>query len=365
MRTHRGKIVVIACALLVPLAGAALAPADAEAQVTTYRITQRGMLGIMTQGVATPGAPARQRVVMEVVPESPAARAGVQPGDTILRINGLAATDAVMGSPFEVGDTVVLRIRRDGSDRDVTLVAAERTGSFEQFTLHALPDSIMRAVAVRVERMRQHVDSMRLPSIVLEQMRGDSVVVLRFGNDSTHVLRIGPGFEGAIHLDSLRRRFMADTARIRIRADSLREHATRMGERFERFSVMAPELEVFFRGDTSRIFVRGRDTTFFMRPGEIVAAGMNAVAGAQLAELNPGLAEYFGTGDGVLVLNARAGTPAARAGLQAGDVIIRAADAPVNSIPELRRAVERARPGTEITLRVLRRGAEVTLQLTR
>jgi membrane-associated protease RseP (regulator of RpoE activity) len=365
MRTHRGKIAIIACAVLVPLAGTALAAADAEAQATTYRITQRGMLGIMTQSIITPGAPAGQRVVVDVVPESPAARAGVQPGDTIVRINGVAATDAVMGATFEVGDTVVLRIRRGGSERDVTLVAAERTGRFEQFTLHALPDSVMRDVAIRVERMRQHVDSMRLPAIVLEQMRGDSVVVLRFGNDSTHVMRIGPGFEGAIHLDSLRRRFMADTARMRVRADSLREHAMRMGERAERFGVMAPELEVFFRGDTSRIFVRGRDTTFFMRPGEIVAAGMNAVAGARLAEMNAGLAEHFGTADGVLVLDARAGTPAARAGLLAGDVIVRAGDAPVASIAELRRAVERARPGTQVTLRVLRRGQEVTLQLAR
>jgi S1-C subfamily serine protease len=92
--------------------------------------------------------------------------------------------------------------------------------------------------------------------------------------------------------------------------------------------------------------------------------GMRAVAGAELAPLNPGLSEYFGATDGVLVLNAREGTPAARAGLRAGDVIVRVGDTAVRSIAELRRTIGRA-PDGAITLGVLRRGQNVTVTLNR
>jgi S1-C subfamily serine protease len=62
------------------------------------------------------------------------------------------------------------------------------------------------------------------------------------------------------------------------------------------------------------------------------------VAGAELAELNPELARYFRVDDGVLVLQVSRSTPAARAGLQGGDVIVRAAGRSVGSVADLRRA---------------------------
>jgi serine protease Do len=91
---------------------------------------------------------------------------------------------------------------------------------------------------------------------------------------------------------------------------------------------------------------------------------MRAVAGAELAPLNPALAEYFGATDGVLVLNAADRTPAERAGLRGGDVIIRANDTPIRSVTELRRAIEAAR-GEDVTLRVLRHGRNVDVTLQR
>jgi serine protease Do len=92
--------------------------------------------------------------------------------------------------------------------------------------------------------------------------------------------------------------------------------------------------------------------------------GMRAVAGAELAPLNPALAEYFGATDGVLVLNAAERTPAERAGLRGGDVIVRAGDTTVRSIAELRRAIDAARDG-DVTLRVLRHGRNVDVTLKR
>jgi hypothetical protein len=366
--SQRGAAVALALAVMAPLVAMVLVPADAAAQVV-HRTTQRGVIGIMTQSVEEPGTPARQRVVMDVVPESPAARAGVMPGDTILRINGLVATSQVMNAPLEPGDTVVLRIRRDGRERDVTVVAAARSAQFETFTLRALPDSITREVLIRMETMRAHMDTLKVPSVTLERMRGDSVIMLRFGSDSARIHRFGPGFEGGVRIDSLRRFIQVDTMFRRFPLDSLRaytfelrERARTMRDSMPHWPLPGPEAQVWFRrGDSTNVTMFGPNEIFTSG----MSLGMRAVAGAELSELNPGLATYFGTEDGVLVLNSRPGTPAERAGLQAGDVILRVAQAPVSSIAELRRAIDRAPAGTPVELHVLRRGQTVRIELAR
>ncbi len=96
------------------------------------------------------------------------------------------------------------------------------------------------------------------------------------------------------------------------------------------------------------------------RPSTVTAgfAGQNTFAGAQLAELNAGLAAYFDVEAGVLVTDVYRGTPAARNGVQAGDVIIRLNQAPIRTLAELRTAISRAEePGLRLVL--LRRGREV------
>jgi membrane-associated protease RseP (regulator of RpoE activity) len=334
--------------LIAALAFAIIAPAAAEAQVTV-RTTHRGVLGIMTESTSTRGEPAQQRLIVSVVPGSPAERAGVVKGDTLLSINGNAATDRTMRTPFEPGDTVVLRIRRDGRERDLKVVAGERAGSFESFTFEMLPDSVMRQVAIIMKNVANELDTLRIPRIVVTQrMPGDSVFEFRFGSDSTRVFRFrGPEVE--FDLDSLRLRARELGETSRFLADSLRLH-------------------ILGSMDT-RAFYEFGDSVHFMRPGDIFASGMTvglrSVAGAELSELNPGLAEYFGTTEGVLVLNARDGTPAAKAGLTAGDVIVQVNGTGVASIPELRRAVQRAGAGSVVRVSVLRRGQTVELNLER
>lgn len=339
MRVHRVVTAVLAFALL--------APAATEAQVAV-RVTHRGVLGIMTEVTRTPGAAAEHRVIADVVPGSPADRAGVMKGDTLVSINKRGVDDRVMRTPFEPGDTVVLRVRRDGREQDINVVAGERTGHFESFTFEMLPDSIMRHVAVIMDNVRAELDTLKIhaPSMRVERLPGDSVVMFRFGDDSTRTFRFRrpPPAE----LDSLRLHFQELGERSLFFADSLRDYV--------------------FRSFDGRVFEYG-DSVRVMRPGEIFVTGMTmglrSVAGAELAELNPGLAEYFGAADGVLVLNARDGTPAARAGLAAGDVIQQIDGVNVGSIAELRRAIERARPGSEVRLRILRRGQAHDLDLAR
>lgn len=72
------------------------------------------------------------------------------------------------------------------------------------------------------------------------------------------------------------------------------------------------------------------------------ASEMPPLAGAQMARVPIQLREPLGVSGGLLVLRVPHGTPAARAGLQEGDVIVRADGEPVRSSGDLQVAIRRA-----------------------
>ena len=91
--------------------------------------------------------------------------------------------------------------------------------------------------------------------------------------------------------------------------------------------------------------------------------GQRAVAGAEYTELTPPLARYFqGADEGLLVLRVAPGTPAARAGLEPGDVITRAGTHAVPTIDDLREAITRTHPAP-LELDVVRHGKKIRLVL--
>ncbi|PVZ08565.1 S1C family serine protease [Actinomycetospora cinnamomea] len=71
-----------------------------------------------------------------------------------------------------------------------------------------------------------------------------------------------------------------------------------------------------------------------------------------------------GAADGAQVLNVRQGGPASRAGLLEGDVVLRVDDRPIASADELVVAVRDHRPGSVVTLGVVREGRPLALQVT-
>ena len=76
---------------------------------------------------ACPAAPTEVVRVVDVHPDSPAQQAGVQKGDTIVRIDNRAATGEMMRRcSVAPGDTVRLRIRRGGREQVKVLVAEAR-----------------------------------------------------------------------------------------------------------------------------------------------------------------------------------------------------------------------------------------------
>lgn len=97
------------------------------------------------------------------------------------------------------------------------------------------------------------------------------------------------------------------------------------------------------------------DFRMFMRGGRL---------GVGIQNLGDQLAEYFGADDGgVLVTSVREDSPAADAGLRAGDVIVRVDGEPVSDPGDLMREITGAEAG-EIELRVLRERQERTIRAT-
>ena len=83
--------------------------------------------------------------------------------------------------------------------------------------------------------------------------------------------------------------------------------------------------------------------------------------GITISDLEPQLAEYFGTKDGVLVSSVNADSAAAKAGLKAGDVITGVNGTDVTSASDLRGRL-RNLEGGEFTLAIVRNKQPMTLK---
>jgi len=249
--------------------------------------------------------------VRDVVPGSPADRAGVRRGDEVVRLNGRAADeDAVdaLRDRLDRGDTVRLVLRRDGREEQRTIIAGPRP---DRMVYGAVPREGPggvftippgdRRIVIRMDTLEMHMDSLltRMDSLRgrlrLRQWHGDSLV---------------------IRYDTL----------VRVLRDSLMRSAPQFSRQ-----------------------LREGLTPFFME------FGPRSMAGAEFAEMNAGLGRYFRTNEGLLVLQVGPETPAARAGLQAGDVVVEANGTAVRRVGQLRDAFARA-DGQEVRLTVLRDG---------
>jgi serine protease Do len=88
--------------------------------------------------------------------------------------------------------------------------------------------------------------------------------------------------------------------------------------------------------------------------------------GVQVQNVTPELAKSFGMAEprGALVAEVHPGTPAEKAGLQREDIIIEYNGHPIREMNELPLMVSVTKPGTNVTLKVLRQGKEKTFHMT-
>lgn len=101
---------------------------------------------------------------------------------------------------------------------------------------------------------------------------------------------------------------------------------------------------------------------------QIIAQGhaTHAQLGVSIQEMNANLAQSFGRAkaEGALVSSVTPGSAAARAGLQPGDVILKANGQPITESGDLPALVDKATPGETIKLEVWRRGSTHELAAT-
>jgi membrane-associated protease RseP (regulator of RpoE activity) len=90
--------------------------------------------------------------------------------------------------------------------------------------------------------------------------------------------------------------------------------------------------------------------------------GERFVAGAALTALEGELASYFDATEGLLVTQVLADTPAARAGLRPGDVLVAVDGESVSNMTDVRRALWGPRRGP-VTLSLVRRDRRIDVEL--
>jgi len=83
--------------------------------------------------------------------------------------------------------------------------------------------------------------------------------------------------------------------------------------------------------------------------------------GLTVTPLTDQLATYFGVKQGVLVSDVGADSPAAAAGVKAGDVVTSINGQPMSAPSDARSALREAQPGSSVEIRVMRDRKEVTL----
>jgi S1-C subfamily serine protease len=100
--------------------------------------------------------------------------------------------------------------------------------------------------------------------------------------------------------------------------------------------------------------------------GQLLRTGhaRHAYLGLQLGELTPEIAAELQRTTGALVLDVVAGGPAARAGLQPGDVIVRFDDTRIATVEDVLAALRGHQPGDTVTLTYDRNGKQAQAAVT-
>ena len=370
---------------------------------------ERGWIGVSFQVESDRWGRANSIVVTDVMGGSPAEEAGVRPGDRLLAVNGLDSPEELEQLAerlrLRVGDRVVMEIERAGERRRLQLNATERP---EDVQLGRRIE-VAYSEGDQVEAWVRSMDSLR---IELVREGGGTVRVRATSGPRPERLTVvgadGPGsvrapfeffvFRGEAHdslreemvelnqtVETLTRRVAARSAELARgreidRSELVRdEEVRRLSRMIEQAALRSASLEAAMAEDARRTagleyIVRTPEAApprapaptaepEAFRPLTPYLLGRNRVAGAEVVDLRPELAEYFAVEGGVLVVDVAPGTPAALAGLVPGDVITRIDRVGVRSVEDLRFGVSVAEDGVPLTL--IRKGGSVQVLLKR
>jgi serine protease Do len=135
--------------------------------------------------------------------------------------------------------------------------------------------------------------------------------------------------------------------------------------RAQSVSVQLGNLRERFEGRGRAFGPKGFEFHFDMPEISGRLLGRGPMLGIEAEDLSGQLGSYFGVpeGEGVLVREVRPGTPAEKAGLKAGDVITKLDAERVRTVSELRQKMREKREKKTVSVSVMRKGAEMSLNL--
>lgn len=415
---HRALGITLMSALSV--LSLASTPVEAVSQSRWTEVEERGWIGISLEVLEDEWGRTESVIIIGVVAGSPADEAGVRPGDRLLAINHLdeARELAELAERLEVypGDGVVMEVGRAGTKHRVRLTASVRPDDFvpsQVVEVRYAPDMVERWVramdSMRVELIRSEGREVEIRSAqrdgttqrirIRQASSADPEVTVIAGGSTVQVPFEFFIFRGEEH-DSLRQEMVElnqMVTQLELRMGEREEQLRRVGgqgdvhirqdNEFLRLSSLLNEAALRSSGLETTMAEAARQTAGLeytiapsggqpnvlvpeggnpraeFRPLTPYLVGRNRVAGAEVTNIRPELAEYFGVSGGVLVLDVSAGAPAALAGIVPGDVITRLDQVGVRSVEDLRFGISMA--GESLPVSLVRQGASVQVLLRR
>lgn len=285
--------------------------------------------------------------IAEVLPNTPAAKAGFETDDVIVRVDGrsfegIQGVVSLIGSKSP-GQKVVFTVIRDGTRKDIEVTLARHPEDPEE--QRPLPPEQQPAREENPstqegelrERIRKFLDR--------EAPRRDEK------KDQS-----SPPEDG---MEGLFRRLRD--------SQGIEEILQQMRELIERIGSQAPDAQQMLEqlNEHIRRILEGRVEK---RPGPATPKtdARRPYLGVLIEPLGAVEARRagLGEGEGLYVSDVREGSPAAKAGLQKGDIIVRLQGRSVQGEATLRELMSNAKVGEKVEIQVLRNGKEHTFQAT-
>ena len=384
------------------LLGAAPAAAQQRASVAVAPV---GWLGVQytieRSFVATNRTPVSTHyIVSDVHRLGPAWAAGLRPGDRMLHIQGAGPGDTVfeeLAGSLQAGDTVRISVRRGTRDLTIPVVATARPEQ-EGVTVQVgqlagpeglrgvLPEALPEGIRMRLSAADEPTGmtivfrsesgqgfSYRIvsPQPGAPTLTGAFVVRTRVTDSLTALVDRTRQEMSRIERETGLARAALLRAATASAVEELDQNAAQLVSLREQRSVLSSrlmslqdEIALLSRQSLGSL-QRGGDVQVRVSPrlplAPLIRMERRYLVGAEITAIDATIAEYFGVERGVLVTASPEGTPAAAAGLLAGDVIVRVGDRSVGDPVELSRVLRETRGS--IVLTVARQGAEVEVEL--
>ena len=367
---------------------------------------ERGWMGIGVDVVALERGRGPANVIIRIVRTvdgAPAAAAGVVLGDVIRAIDGEPLTIErwqEFTQNLRPGVDLRLGLDRAGRGREVRLTTATRPSLPPvPVGLNTHLDTVRRSFRIQLDSSRgmwarqdyvpllMAADSIEEASSRILDLARQSAVTYGFPSATVADL-LAPSRQGgdrysvvwntnaALPLEYLvlqspeAASVKADIIRLRGTltqvTEDMRAREQEITEDLQQLAVRLAEIGSNERETRSRAV--GFEAGLSVRVPPVTAhiVGQDFVGGAQFNDLNPQLGSYFGTDQGVLVIQVLSGTPCDEAGLVPGDVVTHVGGTEIDSVEEFRTVLNRVfarRRQAELTL--VRRGERVVATLSR